>query len=431
VCDARELTTDTAVPRSSMKTFSKTEHAAFQINTPRSFLASACFTLSLLTILAISHPGAIMSPDSERYLAAADQFASGDGFGQEFSFWPPLYPMFLSLHHFLRIDFLTYVGWSNFCLLATTLVGFSILLLPNVQLPTYAAAGLLIAAFSQPIGLVYSFVWSETLFLPISLFAVICWTYALREPNRRSYFIWASLFFGLCLLVRHMAVALGISMVISLANASAIARKEKIIRLFIIGLSCMPYTAWLLRTYWLTGTFAGPRSYSGITFEEQVHVVSNTLAHWLFPFFYFETAGIIICALFFGCISGAIYYASRNSDPLQKKINAEDANGGQVTRRFILLYVLVYLLTLLALSRAFSYPSFQFDIARYLSPIYLLLVYLIIISFQNLRISFIACNRNLAAQIVSATGIALFLSWLFAPNRLNEFFINALTSFQS
>jgi len=60
-----------------------------------------------------------------------------------------------------------------------------------------------------------------------------------------------------------------------------------------------------------------------------------------------------------------------------------------------------------------------------------LLVYLIIISFQNLRISFIACNRNLAAQIVSATGIALFLSWLFAPNRLNEFFINALTSFQS
>jgi hypothetical protein len=231
------------------------------------------------------------TPDSLHYLAAAEHLRRTGGFGEDFTLWPPLYPALLALHPgglgswpalLGRIGALaTLLGvWAIGRQLFASRLALAIALLALVALPNF--------------GVVFMTVWSETVYVPLLVWTIFFWTRHLQSGARRDAAA-AGAFLALAMLTRHVGVVLAIAMALTGLRY----RRE----LRWVGLACLPYAAWVLRTFLVSGTYAGHRApLAKPNLAWQVEQFGRVLGHWLVPHVYPVTGGIAIAVLVLGAL---------------------------------------------------------------------------------------------------------------------------------
>lgn len=230
-----------------------------------------------------------LTPDSLAYLQAAEDIRRTGWVGPEFQFWPPLYPALLALGGWIGLDtasfaallaragsFATVLGaWAIGRSVLASRVSLTLALLALTSLPQF--------------GLVFGHVWSETIYVPLAVWIAYIWT---RYLSGGTGLTAACVLLSLALLTRHVGVVLAIAMGIT----ALIARRPR--ALAFIGLACVPFGAWLVRTYLLSGTIAGHRPLlANPDLIGKVEQFGRVFGHWFFPHFYFSSGGILVAAL--------------------------------------------------------------------------------------------------------------------------------------
>lgn len=249
---------------------------------------------ALVVLLSLLGLDAGQSPDSRNYLAAAESLRELGTPGDGYLLWPPLYPVVLAGHGpFEPVTFAALIG--DVGAVATVLGLWALCKTVRLSQVTQCVVLLMLVSITR-FGSLFASVWSETLYIPLVVWAIHGWARYLRSEGG-IYF--PALLVACALLTRHV----GIVLVIAVALASAYrGRRGAVIA---AAIACVPWSLWLLRTYLLCGSPMGPRS--GAPTGDLLHQLSlfgSTWGHWLFPHVYWgeAMAGAVVLAAFMASI---------------------------------------------------------------------------------------------------------------------------------
>ncbi|MDP6418785.1 MAG: glycosyltransferase family 39 protein [Candidatus Krumholzibacteria bacterium] len=324
--------------------------------------------LPLVLLMSATSPwGPGVTPDSVYYLSTADSLADGKGFlqfdGTPYTFWPPLYPLLISLGSLLAIPQLLWVRLLGaLCIALST--GFALQWLfrelRSPFLAAWASLALLLSPIFFEIGLQ---AWTEGPFL---LFSLLFLLQFLKYRERESWrdLILAALWATLAWLCRHPGITLVASAGLLILFTGSPGRR--LVRALGFGvLATLLPAVWILRNLLLFGAVAGERAPSTTPFHENLIQVFTETARWILPARIpfagpLALAGILL-------LMGFLYWKRNNAGQVA-------ASESRLLSTFWL-YILLYLALLVWSSSTVAYEPINM---RYLSAIYLPLVLLLL-----------------------------------------------------
>jgi hypothetical protein len=165
--------------------------------------------LSGTVIAILTRDGIMLSWDSINYISMAKNFGTAHWTESLIATWPPFYPMLISF-----VNSLGFVGEESARIISA---GMYAVLVPVIFLLARATAGRLAAhltsismLFFAPLLFVYSYGWSETVYITTSAISLLALHqfYTCTHSSTRKYLVWGALFVGLALLARYIGVAL-------------------------------------------------------------------------------------------------------------------------------------------------------------------------------------------------------------------------------
>ncbi len=244
--------------------------------------------VSLIIILTNQY-GAGVSPDSVYYISVARHIADGTGFigydGYYFVLQPPLYPLLLAaIEKIFFIDPLISAGYLNAILLGLIVYLSGLFLLKSLRS--------LVLAITGTVALLASFVFfqnflialSEPLFILFVLLYLYYFDIYTVKGNISSLLLF-SIAAALACLTRYVGVILILTGAISIFVWGRKSFKEMFRHLTIFLLiTILPAGLWILRNYFLSGTFVGQRADSSYTLLENLIFLFNTILKWYLPF---------------------------------------------------------------------------------------------------------------------------------------------------
>ncbi|MHA1724789.1 MAG: ArnT family glycosyltransferase [Promethearchaeota archaeon] len=242
----------------------------------------------ILVLLKTSKYGVAMCGDGTRYISIARNLVSS---GKYESFlndpvpqFPPLFPLLLASLGFLGID--PYVGARFVNAIAFGLIVFLSrkIFSKFVKSSLLVIAGQLFMLVSIPLLWVSKWAWTEVVFiLLLTLFSIYFFKLIEAPEDRKmKYVLILSVISCLCNLQRYIGmfaiIVFGIHFLFLEKNFS-IFHRIKIIFLFCL-ISLIPLSLWILRNFYVTGTFVGTRSRPR-AFSENVLNFAYTITSWI------------------------------------------------------------------------------------------------------------------------------------------------------
>lgn len=216
--------------------------------------------LAALFVLWATSSGAVLSPDSIRYLDAARSLMKGEGYSIRIygdsiplTGWPPLYSFLLMLVARVGIDVYTAAHWLNALLVAGNvwLVGFLAYRFTNKS-PVAALLSALVMAVSADILTIHMFVWSEPAFTFLTLLGFGFLTRYLTKPGW-MWLMLSAVLFSLACLTRYTggAFVLGGAVCIMAFARIPIRRRLLTLALFVV-VSSIPIALFVFRNLLVT-----------------------------------------------------------------------------------------------------------------------------------------------------------------------------------
>ncbi|MHA1805494.1 MAG: ArnT family glycosyltransferase [Promethearchaeota archaeon] len=242
----------------------------------------------ILVLLKTSKYGVGMSVDGTRYISIARNLVSN---GKYESFlndpvpqFPPLYPLLLASLGFLGID--PYVGARFVNAIAFGLIVFLSreIFSKFIKSLILVIAGQLLILFSIPLLWVSKWAWTEPVFiLLLTLFSIYFFKLIeAPEDQKMKHVLILSIISSLCNLQRYIGmfviIVFGIHFLFLEKNFT-ISRRITIIFLFCL-ISVAPLSLWILRNFYITGTFIGTRSRPR-AFSENILNFVYTVTLWI------------------------------------------------------------------------------------------------------------------------------------------------------
>ncbi len=353
------------------------------------FAATLVFSMLLALLLGwvATAPSPAVSPDSIQYLSAAQNLASGRGAvttitslelpqnSVPFTTWPPLFPLLLSWG---VEEGRAPIAWARTLQLLILVLSFLPLAILSwwVAGPRWAWLVLAIAACSRPWLQLSSFVWSESLFLGLTLVALVCLVRGVAAPRTereaRSTLAWlfaAGLFVSLATLTRYLGIAwiaVGVAVIVARCDDVRPRRAVAWLAAFILPAS-LPILAWCARNAYLTGApFGEERSGPQPSLPQVLLDTLRTLTHDLVlpPFLPegalllgFHVAGIVAVGFLALCLVHRFGPQMMESGPPQR----------MVAGTALALTAIVYLLAVVGSSFRFAVDPIN---TRLLAPLY-------------------------------------------------------------
>lgn len=325
-------------------------------------------------LLIVSLHGINLSPDSLHYAGTSQHLLSGKLFvdvdNSPFVYWPPLYPILLSLASLPFNGNILLAGWLiNFVITCSLVVLTSFLFVEEIQSKILAFCGVFLVVTASPLFFISVYLWSELFF--ILLITCICCVItfsktSLLEPIGKPFILLSGLA-ALCCLQRYMGVTvvLSISLYFLLYKPEIKLRyKLKSIFIFLV-VSVLPITIWVIRNYILTHTLTGPREVVFTSLLENIFLAFYSIGNWFLPLKQWEynpAITVIVLMLFlFLCFLG-----------LKK---ARWGRAFDNLTRFTLLFLAVYVAWLILSATLVSFDAIS---DRLLVPVYIPLVFLIL-----------------------------------------------------
>ncbi|MEO8885891.1 MAG: hypothetical protein ABI367_07485 [Mucilaginibacter sp.] len=240
-----------------------------------------------LIYLYTRYSGIGISPDSIMYTSAARSF-SGHGTLTTFNNspivdFPVFYPLFLGVITFItRIDPIVAAPILNGLLFATViyLCGWLMQRFNNANY-VYKWLMLIAIVLSPSLLQIYTYLWSETLFILLSLVFIIAYKRYLVKHNTTTLLIVAFIA-ALSTITRYAGVTIiGTGGLLLLLDRNLILKK-KIIHIIIYSVTAVSLLVLnLLRNALLAKTITGPREPSITSFSKNVYYLGTVLCDWL------------------------------------------------------------------------------------------------------------------------------------------------------
>lgn len=245
-----------------------------------------CAGIGGVLLLFVTNWGIGISPDSTVYISVARNFLKGYGFsissGSPMTHYPPFYPMFLSLSAIWGQDPLNGARGLHTFLFVTSLALSGLIIYLETRGSIIAAiCGILLLLCSNAVILVYSFAWSESLFILLSLAGLwlLC---KYLETSKLIILLISSILIGFAFLTRYMGISLILTgcLFILLLSTVGLFRKVVIAAFFSI-IALIPISLWLLRNSLVADTLTN-RTFTAHPITWQ-HVDAGilTIANWL------------------------------------------------------------------------------------------------------------------------------------------------------
>lgn len=241
----------------------------------------------LLIVIYTRYNGIGVSPDSIAYLSAArNMYEHGllaDYNMQPLVDFPLFYPFFLSIIGFIsRIDPLILAPYINGLLLAGIIVmtGYLIDTFQGTN-KWYKRIVLLFLAISPSLLDIYSMLWSETLFLFLTVAFVASFSVYLRKRTLKSLLFCAFVAAVACI-TRYAGVTLiGTGLMLLVFDRSLEWHKRFLYSLYFGLVSVSLLIANLLRNAVITSSLTGPRQKGILTLSDNVVFYGRVICSWL------------------------------------------------------------------------------------------------------------------------------------------------------
>lgn len=358
-------------------------------------LVLPAFLGTLLIFLSATRYGPAISTDSVAYIYAAEHLIKGDGFiyfgySTPFIQWPPLYPFIIGLFIALGLDAISAALYLNALVFGLIVFFSGYWIHKNVSRFIYTIIGTFMILLSMPLYRISKFVWSESLFILLIILFFISMEQYIRT-DRKTYFLLAALFTALACITRYTGVALIIT-----GLASIFCKKKKFLKklfeMFLFGAaSSMPLLLWVIRNYLVSKTLMGARTESHYSLVENIRFTLTTVVSWLIPgelLVRIENytgirinriflLALLILIMFIIC-TGFVYAIKRSIKKYSKVVHID-----VLSMICPLAFIIIYIINLII-----SASSVAFDIIdnRLLSPIFVPIVFLFILSVEKITV---------------------------------------------
>lgn len=245
--------------------------------------AVACFVIALFT----SYSGIGISPDSIMYTSAARSFAA-EGTLKTFNQipivdFPMFYPLFLgTITVISRID-PTVFGTTLNCILFASVLFTSGWIMNRFAPSSQLYKWLIVVAIVLSPGLlqIYTYLWSETLFILEVLFFIIAFKRYLNTHTLK-WLVIAAIIAAIGCVTRYAAVTIvGTGGLLLLLDRTLVIKK-KVIHILIYGfISISLLISNLTFNAFVTGTVTGPREPSITPFSKNLYYFGTVICDWL------------------------------------------------------------------------------------------------------------------------------------------------------
>ena len=240
----------------------------------------------LLVVTRTSEYGIGLSPDSVQYVSMARELTTGhDALAGEHlrPTWPPLFTLLISAPGVVGVDPLAVGAVLNPSILVC------ICLVAGVWLYRRTGSGFIgivvtaTLAFSIPLTRAASFIWSEPLFVLLTVCSLLALDRHLRNESMVAL-VFAAVFAALACLTRYAGVALLASTALLVFCKAHAAMKTRVVHtLLYLVVAALPLFVWLVRNYLLSETLAGARTAGIFPFAESAERVVIFLGVWTLP----------------------------------------------------------------------------------------------------------------------------------------------------
>lgn len=352
-------------------------------------------TRSLITVslvgIGLLGVDARTTPDSFHYIGAAETLPWG--FPSDYFNWGPFYPVLLA-------SFGTQALWLNAALLVALVGAVSWLFWTSGFRAWLIAVS--VSALSQPIQYVYSFVWSEGPFLVFTLLFLIAWSSYL-DQKRPTMLCIASLLLGAALLTRHIGVVLFAVCFLTVLQDDR-DWKTRCKSLFAVSIGpVLVYGGWLTRNVMMFGSPTPERPEPSLSdFTATLDNAANILGHWAVPHL---SPGAVLTAIAIAIV-GLVASQLRRFDNPYAWVFAH--------------FVVTYLIALVVLTSVLTISTIQW---RFLAPVFV--PTLVVVVFFGYRVYH--AGSKWTKKATEYLVLIWCLSWITAPNALNEAILNMVT----
>ena len=231
--------------------------------------------------------GPALSPDSASYLSIASSLASGAGFSMTglgpTAYWPPLFPLLVSVAYPLGVDSIAWAGALN-ALLHGAVVFTAPLILPAPIRPWPVSLGVtVLVALAPPLLLVARFMWSEALFIALVIVSLATLARSLVDRGW-GWLCLAAVCAALASLARYAGAAVILTGALCLLAGCSGARGRAVGRAAIFAvIAGLPLFAWLVRNRIVTGTLTGYRERADESILVHLARFQGILLDWVAP----------------------------------------------------------------------------------------------------------------------------------------------------
>lgn len=272
------------VERTASADSSRAPHESLRLTAPLSIVGLVMAVIAGVLVFVATSKGAGVTYDSNFYLSAGFNLATGKGLvdfhGQTLVWYPPVYAIEFTIAHWIGVGFQSMDRFVS-CLEIAALVWLSHLLLRrHIRRDALVLTGTVMVGIASPLLDVYDRIWSETAFLPLCLAFFLILESLLKKPESRRLLGWAVAVSSIAFLFRYVGLCLvltgAIAIYLGLRDRGHRAALESAGRFTALGL-IVP-AVWFIRNDEVSGTFAGSRG-------TQVHGLSYVVLH------FFDTIG--------------------------------------------------------------------------------------------------------------------------------------------
>ena len=385
-------------------------------------LFSALAGMALVAYSTSLGPG--VGGDATIYITSARNLLAGNGLGlveadgsfRLLPYFPPGYPLALSLLGFSGLDLVPLSRWLNVLLFGCLVFLTGKILFSVTRQPRTAILGSLLFALSPVLVPVSSWAMSEPLALLLGFGSLWFVARALRQDGITGALVWSGLLAGLAILTRYNAVAFGITGGLFLLFSGKIAPVKKLLRsaLFAV-LSLIPVGIWLWIDLNLTSSVSSRRielpASLGTAMLDFWNDFQTSLQFWLLPDSWVYTPrfpaaimNLLVPAVLAGILIWYLVWVVRIRNKGEGKPEAN------IWIPLLAVFSLVFLVVTV-LVKFTTYPPITIN-ARMLSPLHvsLLLLVLLLLATSFSKITS-AGWRKVATVLVLSLGV-LWYGWI-------------------
>ena len=368
-----------------------------EINIKREPILYAFLSLSavlgVVALILSTHWGPGIGGDATIYITSARNLLAGKGLGliqpdgsfRLIPYFPPFFPLMLSLIGLTGVDLVAAAHWLNM-LLFGGLVWLAGSLTYRVSRSALLAGIMALLLMASPILIpVYSWAMAEPLSIFCGVLGLVWLVDYLHQPQRRSLLILSGLLAGLSFLTRYSAVAYLAAGWVGLLIFSTKRLRERILESLVYLIAgLLPMIIWLIYDISMTATVASRSLETGLGMASRIASmlapIKDIILRWLVPDSWISTPrypasfNLLIDILF---VLGMILWFGLTAWKVNK--TADKTQNKDLFQLLVLLtlFILAYMGVIVVVYIT-TYPPITID-DRMFSPIHVAILWIIVV----------------------------------------------------